>query len=430
MDAPWCEPESKREGDDFLYLWRPMRVGVALTNVRVDDDGRVHAEISVMTIDAAGKRTGLLEWGGLNLSSLSGRESLERALRKRTDGDPLLHWGKALLWVCSRASAAYREGGPVVDLAQGTAGATTRFAFDRFLPLGEVSTLYADGSGGKSLTAMLFCLSFATGEPVAGVLRPTLKGPALYLDWETTEDEQKARLDCLARGFGLRARPTVLYRAMQRPLAEDAAAVRKLVDQHGVGFVVVDSQGLACGNVLDQEKVMRFYGALRSLPTHVTKLVLTHLSAEGAKQETGTASPVGLRWVWNLGRSNWELRADRNDAAGYVEVAMYHRKVNGVGFPLQRPLGLRYSFDPIDGAVGVEQFDVLGNATLVAHSGAGDRILALLREGPATTQQLAEGTGLRSNVVRVHLSRLSKTRIVTHVNGSTHSPWTLVEMPA
>jgi DNA-binding CsgD family transcriptional regulator len=410
-----------REGDDFVYLWRLLRVGAVLTGVREDDAGRVHAEITVLSVGPDGQRTGLLEWGQINLSSFSGREGLERGLRKRAPEG--IDWGKALRWVCVKTAEAYRVGNPFVDLSTVRVLKGQKFLFHDLFPLGEVSTLYGDGSCGKSLTAMLAAVSYALGETVAGVLRPAAAGTTLYLDWETTEEEHADRLDALARGLGLRAAPPVAYRAQQRTLADDAAPIRKKIDQDGVGLVVVDSMSLACGNVLDQDAVVRFYRTLRSFPRHVTKIVVTHLSADGARQERGPASPVGLRHINNYGRSNWEMRAERVDARNQLDVAMLHRKANG--FALQPPVGLRFVFDRVDGAIGVERFDVLESASLVAHSGAGDQIIALLRAEDLPAPRIAAELDLKPNVVRVHLSRLQKAGVVRHAEGRG-AAWTLV----
>jgi hypothetical protein len=413
----------KREGDDFVVLWGPLRIGIVLNGVREDKDGRLAAEITVMSIRADGTRTGTIEWGTLNLSSLSAREGLERVLRRRAEAEPQIDWDKALRWVCANCALAYREPRPVVDLRTvPVIRGGQRFLFDRIWPYGEVGTLYGDGSSGKSMTAMLVAVSYALGERVGGVFLPSETGVPLYLDWEATEDEHAKRLDALSRGLGLREPPYVAYRFMQRTLADDAARVRKDIDEAGAGLVIVDSMGLACGNVVDQEAVMRFYAALRSFPQTVTKIVVTHVSADGARQERGAAAPVGLRWVNNYGRSNWELRADRDDRAGSLDVAMYHRKANG--FALQHPLGVRYVFDPIDGAVGVERFDVLSNAVLTAHGSANDQILGFLRETPAEAPDIATGTGLKQNVCRARLSGLLKSGAVVrighvwHVNGA------------
>ena len=397
-------------------------MGIVLNGVREDDAGRVHAEITVLSVRADGERTGLLEWGQINLSSFSAREGLERVLRKRTADDPLIDWDKALRWVCTRTSEGYRQGNPFVDLSEVKVLRGQKFLFDRFLPLGETSILYGDGGGGKSLTAALVGISYELGEHVAGALRPTASGRVLYLDYETTEEEQAERVDNLTRGLGLTHRPRFVYRAMQRIIADDAAALRREIDRTGVGLVVIDSMGLACGNVLELDAVRRFFSALRSFPRHVTKVVVTHISAEGARQDRGSASPYGLRYIHNYGRSNWELRAERDDARGQLDVAMYHRKANG--FALQRPIGLRYSFDPVDGAVGVERFDVLDSPALTAHSGIGDQIIGLLRAGQAAAPEIAAALDLKQNTVRMQLSRLQKAGIVQHADGRG-SAWVL-----
>jgi hypothetical protein len=183
--------------------------------------------------------------------------------------------------------------------------------------------------------------------------------------------------------------------------------------------------GLACGNVLDQDAVMRFYNTLRSFPQGVSKLVVTHLSAEGAKQTRGKADPIGLRWVNNFGRSNWELRTKRNDALGQIRVALYHRKANG--FKRQPPIGLQYDFSPVDGAIEASRFDVLSDVGLAAHSSVGDTVIAMLREGEATVQEIRDGTGLQENVIRMQLSRLAKAKIVEKTDPEKrNSPWRLV----
>lgn len=420
-EGPWVEPAVVRTGDDVHFTWSGQRVFIRLGGIHGGGAERLTAEIDVLVTGREGAVVGRLEWGTITLASLSNRETLVRSLKSQESGESWLDWKKAIRYVCAKAAELHRQGEAFQDLRTVPRSGRVEMLMQGIMPLGQVTTLYGDGAAGKSLTAMLMCLACATGEPLGGVFRPLQPVKPLYLDWEATPEEHANRLDALGRGMGVDL-PEIQYRFMQRTLADDQQEIRRRVDGEGIGLVVIDSMGLATGNVLDQDAVMRFYTALRALPPDVSKLVVTHVSAESAKQEKGATAPIGLRWVNNFGRSNFELRAERNDGAGQLDVAMYHRKANG--FSLSRPLGVRYGFFDEGTAIQAGRFDVLESAVLAAHGTISDRIVALLREGPQMRAYIVNELGIKDNVARMALSRLEKAGTVRKAD--TGSGWRLI----
>jgi len=408
----WSEPRERRDGDDFTYTWADYRVAIQLTNVHTGREGRVYADLEVCVLTGGenghGPKAALLESARVDLADLRDREQLERKLRFRTEDQPLLDWDRALLHAMWTTKKSFKQGSEILVLADVPFTPDLEWAFTEIAPKGDATILYGDGQSGKSLTAMTFALAHVTGQTMAGgVIRPAKRGRALYLDWETDPAKHARRLQRLTAGLHLDIAPkTLFYQRWHGRLAEEARALRHAIDRYEIDLLILDSMFNACGNTLDTEAVSQFFGVLLSLPTWVSKLIIAHISAEGARTTKAAAWPAGLRQIWNQGRSNWELRADPV-GEDQVDVALYHRKVNE-GALRARPFGVRYRFDPVGGEITTGQFDVLGNQLLAAKSGPSDHVLAVLREGGATAPQIAEETGLSPDLVRATLSRLKR----------------------
>lgn len=400
MSAPWDEPIMKREGDDFIYSWPGFGVGIAVSHLHEGSKGEVHGELTIYSSIGPGeKRDGVIEWCQLNLAAQTTRKSLATALTERNGH--LLDWGLALKAVAYRTTELYRTGEPTVDLSKIVINRERRFLIDKILPAGQVSIFYGDGMGGKSLTAALVAIAVQTNRTVLGCFRPCYQANVLYLDWETDADEQADRIDQLSAGLGVE-RPPILYRHPVRLLADEMAIIRREIDKHRIGLLIVDSMHLACGNVVDFDAVARFNSALTSV-AGVAKIVVTHVSKASAAQDSGKSTPLGLAQVNNYGRSNWEFRAERGDPDAPIEVGMFHRKVNG--FPMQRPIGIRYIFDSWAPMIRAEWTDIQNSPTLVAHSSNVDRIRSALRGlDAASYKEVAELAGLPENIVRATAS--------------------------
>src|SRR5262249_55873351 len=121
-----------------------------------------------------------------------------------------------------------------------------RFLVDPVLPLGDTTVLFGDGGTGKGLTAVALTLAAAAGAALPGGIKALARGPVLYLDWESTEDDIAERLYLLGRGLGC-ATEGVYYRRMSRGVADEVTVLRGEASRLGVKLVVVDSFAPACG---------------------------------------------------------------------------------------------------------------------------------------------------------------------------------------
>src|SRR5262249_25640640 len=163
-----------------------------------------------------------------------------------------------------------------------------------------------------------------------------------YLDWETSREDLDDRVYRHALGLGVPAPAGLIgYRQMERPLAQDEAAIRAEIHRLRSEFLIVDSWAPACGVGADgSDATMAAIAAVRSLG--LPCLALAHVSKAMADSK-GAARPYGSVFNNNLARNAWEIkRADSGDE-GHAVIGCYHRKVNDARY--RRPFGLRFDFD-------------------------------------------------------------------------------------
>lgn len=397
--APTLEMEGhglQRHGDEFTFTWPRHGVAVGVTRLREASDG-VHAEITVET------STGGSHWGRLNLSSHSGRETLAKTLR---DMQSEVDWRRLLNGVCQQVTEEYRKGDPVRVLLP-VAATGAQYLIEKLLPLDATSVLFGDGGQGKSWLALTLAVVLATGKGLPCGLRPTRTCPTLYLDWEGNEADSANRLRAILAGMEVENYSgEIHYRRMTRGLTEDATLLRSEIARRGVGLVVVDSLGAACGAEPEgADAAVRTMNTLRSF-SPATNLVVAHVSKAAADQR-GASRPYGSVYVANLARSVWEVR--RADDEDTLTVGFFHRKTNRG--KLAPPFGLSLIFEgPEDSplAVRVKPQDIATSRTLLEKTSLSVRLQKLLKSGAMTTEQLAEETETSEAQVRTYLSRLQK----------------------
>lgn len=393
-------PDWRRDGEEFVFAWPAVGVEITLTGIREGREG-LTAEVTVEASGKAALRSGHLHWANLNLASTQARSNLARHLQSRMElGD----WPGLLEQACAIAAREFRRGEPTVRLCDVPRQIGTRELVSKLMPAGETTTIFADGGSLKSLLALSVGMSVATMLPLPGGLEPCDVVNVLYLDYETNAREQADRLRMLAAGLGADVPDNVHYRAMFRPLPDEAAKLRAEISRLEIGLVIVDSIAPACGgNIIDQDVATRFFNALRSF-TPATRLVVSHVSKAGAEQKSGAATPYGSAFVTNLSRSVWELRKSSDDSedANRVSVGLYHRKANGSR--LQRPIGLTASFG--EGEIVWTTADVAGNGELAAHAALSFRLREALRSGARTVPELSEVLDEKPDTVSKRLHRM------------------------
>lgn len=408
-------PELRRTGDTFEFLWPDVGYGIGFTSLR-EKSGEVHGEIWVGTSKPTTNGDAHIAFGSFNLSSLQTRTRMAKDLQTRTAEKNVSVWEQMLEFACRETARLHREGEPCYDLSEGEVRLETPFLVTPILPKGVISSIYADGGSGKGWLALAICISLRLGGEVVPGIRPVEQCNSLYLDWETDFNENKRRIELLHRGLGIHARPDgIYYRRMYRALADDIAAVRRLVDSHQIGLVVVDSAAPAtAGELRDSDAVLRFHSALRQLAT--TTLMLGHVSKETAASKTSDRGrQYGSVFYDNLSRSCWEGRSDPE--MNPIPIGLFHRKGNMAA--RSKPLALSLCFDDAAHSVVFRPGNLNDSAKVSEHADLSLRIAWELRRGAMTTKDLAEELGANARVVGETLRRDAKKNRVVQLSDAT-----------
>jgi hypothetical protein len=246
-----------------------------------------------------------------NLSSVGAR--IERAKLLASRSDDSVDWYGYLEEFCARVFTADRKGSPAVALPS-----LPRIAADESLPIEHdwavlkehPAFLFGDGGSAKSYLAL-----YAAGRLAQRGAR------VLFCDWELAGGTQRHRFERL---FGDEM-PNVLYARCDRPLVIEVDRLRRMVQDHGITYVVFDSVAFAClGPPEAAETASAYFGALRQLGT-VGSLHVAHVS----KAEGGDQKPFGSAFWHNGARLTWHVSAEDVAIGGRrLLVKLQPRKAN------------------------------------------------------------------------------------------------------
>lgn len=406
---PAAAPDMRREGDNFSFALPDQGIEVYFSHLREGPDG-LHGEITVRS-----SIRGEIHWGRFNLSSTPSREGL---VKKLNDTHPSAPWRSLLDRACHAVAEQVRQGEPIMPL-EPAAAPTTRQLVERLLPLGETSVIFGDGGTGKSLLALAVAVAVSSKAPLPGGLRPMQDVSVLYLDWESCREEQAERLEGLLAGLGLSATSEIHYRPMARALADDAAHLRTEVDRLGVGLVIVDSLGPACGAEPESaDAAIRTLNALRSFAP-ATRLVIAHVSKADIARN-GPSRPYGSVYVQNLARSVWEIRRSDDESKDLV-LGLFHRKCNTGR--LSAPIGLRFEFG--EDGIRLLPSDIGEQPDLLAKTSLTFQIQKTLTAGGRTVDEIAKTLDANPDTVRRTLNRLKEARKVVSLDNGRGGRWGL-----
>lgn len=393
--------------------------------------GELTGELTVScALPAIASQTGHIFRGRFNFSSSQTRGTMAKHLASRTNGAGI-DWPEILERFCVAVLTAEAEGQPFVRVGRMPQRIAERFLVEPLLPLGKTTILFGDGGVGKSYLAVGLAVTVETGDDVIPGFTPAARMPVLYLDWESDRADLDERLKAVCAGAGVDA-IEITYRRCIGPLRTQLEAVAQQVTAESVGFVVVDSVGMAMGTSSEtsadsNQGAIELFEALGELgagrETGVTVLAIDHVSKEAAGREAGAGKPYGSGYKAFLARSTWELRQGKEkDADGTMHLGLYHRKAN-TSRELA-PIGLKYVNE--DGRSVYWQREDITEETLEKGLSQSARINAALRDGgPMTDAELADYTGIDVNSLRVALSRGHKNK--RYYKGPTTKKWALLD---
>ena len=373
---------------------------------RAERGGELTAEVLVRS--TAMGLDDRLHQARVNLTSTRSRSELTNVLRRRYEG---LEWDRMVEGTVMLVLRAHRDAEPAILLRDAERPPDAGWLLPP-LVLGRLPTvLFGDGGSGKSYLALAAGLSIHTDRPLLGVAPATTRIVA-YLDFELEGYEQRARMRQLCGD----QEPDLVYRRCSGALRDQVEPLRRMIRDYGIGFVVVDSIGPACGGPPEDAAVaLGFFEALRSLG--VGALCIAHVNRQG-----DTHKPFGSSFWHNGARATWYCKnvADGGDS---LTVGLFNRKSNVDR--LAPPLGFRLEFR--DDRVAIERTDIQDVPELVPELPVRARMIQTLGGGPLSLEEIAGEIDATTEAVRQAAKR-GEGKVFTRLTSEGRMErWALLE---
>lgn len=374
-----AERQFSAAGEGRYVLDLPaLTVTLDVGYVHRDRYGTLRGDLTIRC-SLPGARTveGVIFSGDVRLSDAGARRSVGDAVRgrARTDG---IDWSLLIDELALRVAEAERAGDPAVLLRD-----VERPGPDEVLDVHGVRLLrrhpaivFGDGGSVKSYFAL-----YAGGELARRGIR------CLVADWELDGADHRDRLERLFGG----AMPELWYAKCHRPLVHEVDRLCRLIHQHRIDYLIVDSIGFAtAGPPEAAEHALAYQRALRQL--RVGSLNIAHVTKAG---DFADQRPFGSNF-WHQGaRVTWFVKADQQPGQSATTIGFINRKFNlgcrlpSIGFEVEFTAD-RTTFT----RVNLADVDALADKMTTA-----ERILSALTRGPQTVAALAEEFGAKVDTV-------------------------------
>ena len=307
-----------------------------------------------------------------------------------------LEWDRILSKVCREVLKLHREGAPIIVLADHHPGdklqARILFNGRTFHAEGQHIVEFGDGGTSKTLVVDFQAVLVATGLSRCGF--ETEPGNVLLIDYESTVDEKKERIESICKGLGIEVPKNIYYRFASGPFATEIEPIQRQCLEKEINYLVIDSAGPACGGKSeDSDQTIPFFVAARSL--RISVRTIAHIAKNDARV------PFGSVYWRNYPRATYRITSSQKPGDSEYTIGISHTKVNW-GQRL-RPFGLRVRFD--GGAVYFEQADLKEDPELAKNLSVRDQIIFALQDGKHSTGHIADRLNLSEGSVRTTLNR-------------------------
>ncbi|MCA9466486.1 MAG: AAA family ATPase [Nitrospira sp.] len=393
-------PEIKRIGQALKISWERYGASLIFDRMVEKSDG-VHAEIQPVINGCNSAIPSRLTPSKVNLHSTRARGDLTRRFteifKQLKHSIPADHFvDQSIHW----AIHTFRQGEPATLLDEVTC-ISKPFILRPIVLEGLPSIVFALAAKGKSLFGLFACLLAETGQSLGGLTASRAHQTA-FLDWELDSSVQGYRKRQILEAHPNLRTAGPLYRRMYRPLADDLPNVAKIIEEHGIGFVVIDSLAPAAGgDQIGAEGAIRFFEALRVLG--IGCLILAH--APKPNENTKSKSIYGSIFFHNLARSVWEVETMQEPDSDEIRMGFFHRK-NNLG-RLHAPVGLKLVFPPEDqdgGGLQFSSYDLSYDPELSKALPLRKQIATALECGRMTVGKLAEVLDVEKAKIRARLN--------------------------
>lgn len=323
---------SKHEVVGGVHILESKNEQVKARIDRIYEDRRTgtRAEVLIQKTDAPNPH---IIQSTISLTGPNAKRDLAKACGQQYDE---LDWTGLIENMCFMVLAKHREGEAVLNLATLEERDKVKFRIEPLIFEGQSNLFFGDGGLGKSLWAVYLASLVASGASIDPfTVEP---GNVLYLDYEADEEEVRSRLQAICEGLEIE-KPPFWYRYSHQSLANELETMQRIVADHGIDVIVVDSAAPACGGAPEEtQSALAFFNALRSLKT--TNIIIAHVSKGGGSK----AGPFGSVFWKNISRTVWEIRRVQAEGDNHIEFGLWHRKINSGR--LLRPLAYKIEFSP------------------------------------------------------------------------------------
>lgn len=374
------------------------------------------AEVTIYDKALAGE--GLLTRGRFNLMAPQTRAGMAKMLSDSRNSLSQPDWLRLLERVCFVTTEEWRRGGALLDLYEVAEPEGNRWLLEPYIEDDSVAVLFAAGGSGKSQFALTMAASVHHGRAIVGTLHTPAR-QTLYLDWEAEPRVHRQRLYAVLAGAGMERNGQHLwYKRMVGSLYGQAAAIRRTISEHNIGFVVIDSMAPARGGeAKDSEPTVQLFEAARSFGVPV--LILDHISKEAIKNGTAD-SPMGSIQTHNQARNTWLLESvQENEGDPEMLITLTHKKSNGGKRERRHAYKVRFDTDSYGWVqfIRYQPLDMALEPSLHSKMSIPERIMLELRGGALTRDAIGERLGLSPMNLAPRLSELRRLGKVVNIEG-------------
>jgi len=398
---------AERTYGGFIFTFPEAMVTVMMDRI-VKNKRAIYARLDVRTT-APGYNPVLLQNMVTNLISLPAKVTLIKELAKRFNQ---AEWTGTIEQVYAHAIRVIEEGEPVltIDPARAADGAAVPSLTWRVSPLVldlQPTVLFGEKGTMKSYLAELVGLVVESGMSFSGLTG--LAGKVLIVDYESEYAEFQRRAHLLAARHPELVTGCPLYYRGTIPFPDDIDKIAKLVAEHDVKLLIIDSLAMACGGVdlFSGETATRFFQVIRMLK--VASLTVAH-----PQKNSEEKTIYGTVFFTNLARSVWQVkRVETSPGASVTRIGCFHEDANNTG--RLHPIGFAFTF--ADDGITIEPHNVFADHGLVHAQTVPARIRHLLTAGKRTAQEIADEINAPLAQVKVRLSEGNGSWCVKLGNG-------------
>ena len=407
---PLARPTLRSTGGVYEFRFSDERHGCRVDRLSTTARHETTAEITIWSDDR-----GHIHQSRLNLTS---GESRKRMAAYLTEQWPGMRWSDFLEYVCVMALSKHREGHAPVQIAEHPMPDGIQWRLAPYLQEHQQTVMFGDGGSGKSWLALCMGLLVASGH--IGWRMMPMDGNVLYLDYETDADTVWERVNKLSMSVGLAIPDNFFYREMVQTVATDIIEIAKIVLDHDIKLIIVDSAAPATSEPESQSAVTEYFRALRDVGC--TTLTVAHISKAGRGNQ-----PFGSIFWRNAPRSNLRVYG-QSERGGFISAIRHTKSNNGQLVPDR---AIRFRFDG-------DQLELLEAAPSEVTELADDdhnnpqrnleiraRIMDVLTDGARTVREIVEHTGDTEAEIRQILQHDQGLFIHLAQPGRTANQWGL-----